>query len=618
METTPEKIGSTQSPAGFIVTTLLVGIFAVGLTAAVSATPDLSVNVMLDRDTIGLDEQALLQVEISGESQNLPAPVLPTMPTFEVYSQGRSSNISIVNGKVTSSVVYRYLLLPQKPGVFPIDQISVVYDNRRHKGNAVELTVVDAGSAAPQELEDRALDTEGDSRDYFMEAVVDKKEPFVNEQVTLTLKFYIAVRYYGSPELTEPTTTGFWTEVIGNKAPYFQKINERRYKVIERKYALFPTQTGKLTIGRAAIRTTVAGKRRQRRDPFDVFDFGDFFGRGVEVTARSRPITVDVQPLPRAGRPDDFTGTIGSFSIRVSADKSQVEVNQPVSVTIAITGTGNIKSVAEPVIPELDDFRIYRASSSEKLSASGDRLGGTKIFEEVFIPRRPGTLEIPSFKFNYFDPGKNRYVTGSTQPMPLMVTRPEGYVASPDQPYASPDMTIGSEARGIRHIKSELGQVTPRGRVILLTPLFLVVNSLPVLLLAGTVLLRRRREKLLADVGYARARGAARVARKRLAKAKALAQVQCAGEFYAEVYQVLTSYIADKLNISPHGLTTESIAELLRQRAADDKLVADVSRVIEECDFARFAPASLTQQDIDRSLEQVEAVMIGIEGVRFA
>ena len=105
-------------------------------------------------------------------------------------------------------------------------------------------------------------------------ASVDRKNPFVNEQVTLTLKFLIAVQYYGSPELTEPTTTGFWTEVLGNKAPYLQKINDRTYKVIERKYALFPTQIGDLTIGSASIHATIADRGRRYRDPFDAL--GDF------------------------------------------------------------------------------------------------------------------------------------------------------------------------------------------------------------------------------------------------------------------------------------------------------------------------------------------------------
>lgn len=598
----------------FVVAVASVLIAAVPLVS--HAADEVAVEVSLDRDTIGLDEHATLQVVVSGSVQNLPGPQMPSLPMFEVYSQGRSSNISIVNGQVSSSVTYRYMLLPKKPGTFPIDQIAAVHNNKRFKGNPVEVTVVNTGTTASPRLEDRAVDRTGKSKDYFLEAVVDKKNPYVNQQVTLTLKFYTAVQYYGSPELTEPTTTGFWTEVLGNKAPYFQKIGNRRYKVIEREYALFPTQTGELTISRGTIRFTVARRDRRFRDPFDIF--GDFFGQGAEVSASSTPIRIDVKPLPQRGRPADFTGTIGKFKVSAVADKREVEVNQPVSVTIKISGTGNIKSVAEPVFGELDDFRVYKASSSENVSKLHDQLGGTKIFEEVFIPRRPGSLEIPAISFNYFDPELSKYKTLSTRPIKLRVIKPEGYAGSPDLPYSAPDLTIGSQARDIRYIKEDTGSLTPIGRLLLVTPLYLIVNSLPVVVLAGMVLVRRRREKLAGDVGYARSRRAGKVAKKRLAKAKSMAKVEQASDFYAEIYTALTSYIADKFNISPYGLTTDRITELLQEKSADEALIRDIVDVVQKCDFARFAPAAITQEDIDQSLAKAEEAIIRIEGVKLA
>ncbi len=584
------------------------------LSQELAAQDDIQVVVSIDRDTIGMDEQATLQVEIIGETQNLPAPQMPTLSMFEVYSQGRSSNISIVNGKVSASVTYRYLLLPLKPGTFPISRIAVVHQNKRYEGNAVQLTVASSGRATSPKLDQRATDSQGKTRDYFMEAVVDNKHPFVNQQVTLTLRICFAVQHYGSPELQEPTMTGFWTEVLGNKAPYYQTIKGRTYKVIERKYALFPTQTGKLTIGRSAITATIAGRSRRSRDPFDVFGL---FGRGQEITMRSRPIEIDVKPLPTAGRPKDFTGTIGEFSISASANKTEIEVNQPVSVTFKISGVGNIKSVAEPTLPELDDFRVYRASSSENISKLKDRIGGTKVFEEVFIPKKPGRLMIPSVSFTYFDPYKQQYQTVRTRTITLNVRKPEGYVAGPEVPYIVPDMTIGSRASDIRYIKEKIGKLRPVGQLIIFSPVYLVVNALPVLVMIGMVVARRRRERLAADVGYARSRAAWREARRRLARAKSIASVDKASEFHAEISLALISYIADKLNISPYGLTSERLAELLAGRSDDEELVPDMLRFLQECDFARFAPSTITDEKIDRALKMAEEIMVRIGGVKF-
>ncbi len=594
---------------------LFVLLFALAATVTPVRAQDINVSVSLDRDTIGLDEQALLQVEVSGTEQNLPEPQMPTLSMFEVYSQGRSSSISVVNGQVSASVTYRFMLLPTKPGTFPIDRIAIVHMNKRYKGNKVELTVLDQGVATPPELSESAQGDDGQSRDYFLEAVVDNRNPYVNEQVTLTLKFYIAVQYYGSPELTEPTTTGFWSELLGNKAPYYQTINGRNYRVIERKYALFPTQTGELTIGRAVITATVPAKSRTYRDPFDVF--GDVFGRGEEVTIRSQPIKVRVRSLPSEGRPANFTGTIGDFSISASANKTQVEVSQPITVTIKISGTGNVKSVAEPVIPELPDFRVYRASTNESTTKLNDRIGGTKTYEEVFIPNRPGRLEVPSLSFNFFNPKTNRYQQLSTAPITLNVVKPEGWVAASDVPFAGPSVTISSEARDIVYIKDNIGNVQPKGGIVLLSPLYLVVNGLPVLALIGMVLVRRRRERMAGDIGYARARAAAKLAKKRLAKARSIAGTETTTEFFAEIYSALISYIADKLNISPHGLTTDRIRRLLGDHSVDEAIVGQFTGLMEKCDFARYAASSLSQDDIDEALASAEKVMVSLEGVRF-
>ncbi|MFZ5981627.1 MAG: BatD family protein [Candidatus Zixiibacteriota bacterium] len=588
------------------------------LTAGViMAQDEIGISVSLDRDTIGLDEQAVLEVVVSGTDQNLPAPQMPTLSMFEVYSQGRSSNISIINGQVSSSISYRYMLLPSKTGTYPIDNIAIVYKNKRYKGNQVELTVLDKGVATSPQLEESAQTTEGDSKDYFLEAVVDKTNPYVGEQVTLTLKFYIAVRYYGTPELKEPTTTGFWTEVLGNQTPYFQKLNNRNYRVIERKYALFPTQTGELTIGRATITTSVATKTARQRDPFNM-NLDDFFGNwGQEVEIRSKPVIMNVKPLPIEGRPDDFTGTIGQFSIVASPDKLEVEVNQPVTVTIKISGTGNIKSVAEPIIPDLPDFRIYKASSSEKSSRLNDKIGGTKIYEEVFIPKKPGKLELPSLGFNYFDPQQKIYKVMKTPPLTIDVRQPEGYTGTTEVPYRQTGVVLGSDASDIRFIKEAPGDFTPKGRLVLLMPLYLILNGLFVLVFVGLVVIRLRNEKLSGDVGYARSRQASRMAHKRLARARSLATVEKAGEFYAEISLALLAYMADKLNISPHGLTSQRVADLLKEKKADTILIEQTVAFLKQCDFARFAPASLTQADIDRALDSARQIMVKMEGVKF-
>lgn len=592
---------------------LVVSVMTASTIVAQAGADAVKVDVTLDRDSIGLDEHAILQIVVAGTDQDLPAPQLPTLPRFEVYSQGRSSNISILNNQVNVSMTYRYMLLPKEPGVYPIENIAVVYRNKRYVGTTVELTVLDKGQAVPRQLEENSVDQSGNSRDYFLTAEIDNAKPYVNEQVTLTLKFYIAVQYYNTPELTPPPTTGFWTEMLGNRAPYFQKIGGRNYQVLELRYALFPTQTGELTIGRALIRTTVAAQSRARRR--SVFD--DFFNRGEEITVRSQPLKLNVRPLPTSGRPADFTGTIGRFDITAKPDRTEVDVNQPVTVTVAISGFGNVKSVAEPTIGDLADFRVYRASSNENITKVDDQLGGTKTFEEVFIPRRPGELEIPSLKFTFFNPKTSSYETKRTRPLKILVNDAGGYAATDVAPYGGPGVSIGARSRDIRFVKQDMGKLRRPGSLILTEPLYVAINGLPVLVLIGMAAVRLRRARFAGDVGYARSRSASKIAHRRLAAAGRLIDIEKAEEFYAELSRAVTSYIADKLNISPHGLTSDRIATLLAARGATDDVVVETKQFLALCDFARFAPASIGIEDIKSSLVRGERLIVRMESVRF-
>lgn len=573
---------------------------------------DFTVDVSLNPTTIGLDQQAMLEVTIEGSGNDLPDIEMPSLPDLEVYQQGRSSQMSIVNGVMSASVTQRYLIVPKKAGQFAIRGITATLGNRKVIGNPVQLTVTNTGQAQRRQLPDEpsAPPAGSQNRDYFLVAEVDNRQPYVNQQVTLTLRFCIAVQFYSGPELDEPETIGFWTEVLGNSTPVLQKINGRTYRVIERKYALFPTQTGELTIGPATIRTTVAS-RRATRDPFG--NLFDMFPQGEQVSTRSDPLTIKVKPLPDAGRPDPFSGSIGRYEISAAPDRTTVEVNQPVTLTVKITGVGNVKTVAEPIIPELADFRVYRAATSENITKYNDQLGGAKVFEEVFLPKRPGNLEIPALTLTFFDPKKGQYQTLKTRPIGITVTKPEGYVATQDVPYGGPSMTLGSESQDIRFIHAEPGTLRRTGSLVLFTPVYLIVNGLPVLALVGLVLVRKKRLHQAANVGLSRARGASRQARKRLAKARSLQQVANASAYYGELSLAVTAFVADRLNVSPHGLTSDTIREQLALRGVAGELIDQTVRFLSQCDFARFAPSTGSEAGLQEAMTQAEQLMGRLE-----
>lgn len=583
--------------------------------AVLAAADDISVEMYIAPDTISLEDQAFLSITVKGSVQNLPDPQLPNLSMFEAESRGTSTNISIVNGRAESSQTYNYLLLPKKQGTFVIKPAVVVYNRTRYASSEVTLTVLDSGVGTPRSMESAGQTHSGETRDVFLVAELDRKKAYVNEQVTLTIKFCHAVRLLSQPDYTPPQTTDFWTDVLEPQKTYYQNINGRRYSVIELNTALFPTRSGELTVGSAMASVTVSGERKRSRDPFSMFD--SFFDRGVSKTVRSSPLTLTVVPLPAEGKPNDFSGTVGDFTIVSSADKTKVEVNQPVTVTYKIRGTGNIKTVAEPEIKDLPDFRVYRASSNEKIDKIDGVVGGAKIFEETFIPKRAGELTIPPVSLDFFNPKTKKYKSISTKAITLIVSQPAlGEYADIPVPQV-PGRIIDPRARDIRYIKTDAGDLAPAGSLILFSPLYLIINGIPFLILVSVFVAHKRREKLASDIGYARSRTAKKMARKRLAEARKMAKSGKAAEFFAEVRLALFAFVADKINISPHGLTGDILMDILKERAVEDSILGQIKDLLMQADFAQYSSSQVSSGEIQNSLKSAEEILVGLEKIKF-
>jgi hypothetical protein len=287
-------------------------------------------------------------------------------------------------------------------------------------------------------------------------------------------------------------------------------------------------------------------------------------------------------------------------------------------VTYKITGTGNIATVAEPAIGDLKDFRIYRASSREDESEVGGIIGGTKIFEEAYIPKRAGKLTIPPVEFSFFDPKSASYKVQTTRAVILNVSPAEEgeYADMPFRPVAG--RVVDPNAKDIRFIKTSPGEIGLKKPLVIFRPVYLALNIIPVLVLAAVWVSSRRREKLASDLGYARSRRARKLARKRLAAASKLARSQQAAEFYAEIRLAIFSYIADKLNISPHGLTGDSLLDILKEAGSDEELELWIADLFRKADFAQYSAVEVSLEEVMESLKLAEKILVRLEEISIA
>ncbi len=587
------------------------------LTVSLSATnaQDFGINATLEPNTISENDVATLTVEISGDNQNLPSPDIARSNDYEIYSQGRSTSVQIINGVITATNIYRFQIQPKKTGTLLIDGISATANGRSVRANPLPLTV-HAGGAAPTQNQTPNETRSGENKDYFLEASVDTKNPYVGQQVTYTIRFYFAVQLYDGPSLTEPTKNGFWSEVLNNKPPETKRINGRLYRVLERTEALFPTQAGELEIGRAQITATVQSRTRQSRDPFDIF--GGMIGGGEQITVRSNPVRLNVRSLPDSGRPDNFSGVVGNMTLTVDVDRTEVVINQPITLKVRIVGEGNIKSIAEPEIPTSPSYSSYLSKTNESVNKQGDRLGGSRDYEFAIIPRRAGQLEFQPLRYTFFNPRSGTYEALTSRAFTFNVLPGTGDPNAPDgMPIPGPNEQVGSLAGDVRYIKSDPGTLHTIGAHPIWNTPVVLTHVIALMLLGSSIVVRSQKNRMASDPAGSRARAAAQVARKRLAAANAVMNPSTAQKFYAEIRLALTSFIADKVNRSAHGLTDAQVIDLLKERGVSDEIIVTILKVFRECDASRFGSQVVSLDTMRTTYEKAEGILKQLQEIKF-
>ena len=350
---------------------------------------DATFTASVDKNPVGMGDQFTLSLVLTsagmGAGKNLQ---LPDLGRFRVMSgPNQSQSMQFINGAVSSSLTYSYVLQPKEIGKFTIGGASIEVGGKVYTTTPFVLEVV-KGAPKPRQEQNVQVDAKSQIGDnLFIRAVVDKSHVIQGEQINLSFKLYtrISVANYGIER--NPSMTGFWTEDIEipkNIALSTETINGKQYRVgIIRRIALFPTQSGTLEISPMEVQTTVHVQSRSL-DPFDSF-FRDPFGQTFAYKTRSEPVKIKVDPLP-PGAPVGFKGAIGRFTMRTTVDKTDAKTNEPLSLKVSISGTGNIKVLESPEVDLPRDFEQYSPKVSDNINRQEDRISGTKTFEYLLIP----------------------------------------------------------------------------------------------------------------------------------------------------------------------------------------------------------------------------------------
>ncbi|MDD5657863.1 MAG: BatD family protein, partial [Elusimicrobia bacterium] len=373
-----------------------------------SAWAQLSVTAQVNKTQVALDDQVVLAVTVTGPQASLPDPRIPVLQNFSIYSSGRNQSISFVNGRVSSSVTHTFVLVPRAAGQGLIPPITVSQQGDSARTEPIEILVADGAAPAPRPRDDGGAPPTArrpaNAPDLFLTAELDKKSAFVNEQATLSVKFHTAVSLLGNPEYVAPKIEGFLTEDLPPLRHYNAEIGGRLYYVTEIKTALFPLRTGRLSIGAGSIRAQV--REEAAGDPFSADFFDRFLSQGLAAararTLSSRPLTLEVHPLPESGKPPDFSGAVGRFSLAANLDKQRGKVGEPVTLSVTIKGEGGLSAIRDPVWPALPSWRAFDPVASVSQEKTGDLVRGTRVVRIVLVPRVSGELAVPPLTLSFF------------------------------------------------------------------------------------------------------------------------------------------------------------------------------------------------------------------------
>jgi len=597
---------------------VLVALSGAGLVAAAAGSAeDFRVEASVDAKEVAVGGTVTLTLTAYGDGRIVP-PDLASLDGFEVVTSYSSQNISIVNARMSRSLSIQYVLAALKEGDFSLGPFTVKSDKAAYQTEPIAVRVTKGGPGASQGATQQGgasrrqsagaggarlgADAGSRGRDILAFAAVDKKRAYVGEQITYTLTFAYRVGVEDAA-FQPPDHAGFWSEEIGQTpSPTVRVIDGMEYYTVTKTTAFFPISSGRYTIGGAGVRYIAQDRAAFSRDPFGFFR-GDPFGR-TEGTAKADPISIEVLPLPSEGRPSDFSGAVGSFSLSVAPSAEVVRVGESVTLSARIQGQGNIKSIGEIPFPRFDGFRVFAPKARDSVRVEAGRIGGAKIFELVLVPERVGTLPLSGFSLVYFDPAKGAYVRKEAGPIEIRVLEGDestmrALAASGERPTLRQD---------IRHIRrpSRIGDdltVVPAGGV------GVAVRVTPVVVgLAGVVVAVRR--KRMAATGKAKVRKASKALSRDLNSAGAVLAREGAAAASAAVSRAIRAYIAQRKGVSEPTVdagclaSTPGVSEECRLR---------VGELLSALDRVRFAPAGSADAGMRQLLDEAVAAMMRLD-----
>ncbi len=595
---------------GLLVAVLLaLGILATPCARA--GAPTATASLSSDQGKVG--DGVELEIKIEG-SQKVDPPEIK-VDGLDIRCVGQSSQFSFVNGDLTRGVQFTYLVVPRREGVFTIPSLTFnaggktmatpalkfIAAGSSSGGGSHSMAGAGQGSQQPQQQQE-PQDT--NVKFAFAQWVLPKTTLYVGEAVPAELWLYVDKR--AQCQLQQVTAKADGINVTLQKMDRLQQRDVtkdgREMILAVIKASITPVKAGNLTLAPAEINAVAVLPQKRSRAPrmpggFDaLFNdplFNQAFNAPQQVVIHSDPVEIEAKPLPAAGKPRDFSGAVGQFTLQTQAAPQRVKAGDPVTLTATVKGIGSFDRMNAPAIADTPGWRSYPPSGKfQQDDAVG--ISGEKTFEAALIPETAQT-ELPPVTFSFFNPSTEKYETLNADRLPVTVdgAAPPPAPAAPALA-AAPSPTPGAAAApqtssDIQYLRTNLGKYSLGFAPAWETRSFWAVQSVAALALAAFGLLQWRRSR---DRDGAHQR----MARLHREKEKALALLRREGaaapDFFnaaIRVLQIETALARFPEPLEPGAVDAEMVCA---SRALDCETAEGVRRIFAAHDELRYAGGS--------------------------
>jgi BatD DUF11 like domain len=591
---------------------------------------DVQFTIKASANKVGLQNQFQLVITLSN-SGNADKFQLPDLSAFTIVNGPmQSSSFSSFNGNSTSSRSFTYYLQPKSIGAYTIPSATAIINGKTIKSNAVKIEVIKGTvqNAQPEE-ESNFFDNlfgspntpqapnnspnKKDKKDkkiipntppansifgeadlkgkIFARVDINKTSAYVGEEITAEYNIYTqlpmqaAIRKPTSPE-------GFWVqeynEVSEEQNNERIQINGKLYrKFTLRKVALFATKEGSLTIPSVDIEGAIELMRQDPVNPEDNSIGGiinSMFNietvEKIPISLTTPVLTVTAKPLPTEGRPDNFNGTVGTYSLESNIDRTELTTDDAAVLTYTVRGTGNIKLINKPDVSFTGDIEAYEPTSFDTITNFLNEISGYKSYKYILQPRNAGELHIPTGTFCYFDLNTKTYQILSTNEYTLKVkTGTNKNVIANFKNLPQDIHDIVSDDTMQKNVQAYLPE----------KPLYWAGYAMPLIALLGASIYKNKKDATANNPKEAAQKNAHVIAQQRLSIAHEMLKDENANGFYNETNKAIWLYISDKLNIPLSKLNKTETQQYLANNNVSNNTANLVMHTAQQCEQALYS-----------------------------